>query len=286
MQFNERIQRTLIVSGSIVISALLLVGLPAIFTGGKRAKWITKEASAQTNNTASESLPPIPEPAIKTTTGSVRQIVVSNRLRREPLQLEGSLKMSEREYGDGLLKITNVSQKAVMALRGEWLIYLNSGDILREGWSMDSSSRALHGNGGILTGETIEVPVGGPIASVVDAPGYIRRIGVRVTGVAFADKSWWGDDGLRVFQRAQQQIKVLTIESEKLLALGRAMTPQEFEIELNSPIPQDKLAQASKMNLTRTSRYLFLKLLCKEDHTLREDYLNLLEEVSLKGKAF
>jgi hypothetical protein len=167
-----------------------------------KASLVASKASGLVTTQVKATLPPLPSPLINSISEGKRQITIRNSL-REPVRTVAQIEVTENVYGNGLLKFKNVSGKNLAALRGEFVITTDNGDVLKDGWSFSS----FRSRGFTAAGISWEVPVSGPVQSVVTPPHKIARITVRITGAVYDDGSYWGPDGLGIRQKVSLEAK-------------------------------------------------------------------------------
>ena len=146
-------------------------------TGNETMSMVRTRAGVTKAQVGKPALPPLPGPYINTIVEGKRQIIVRNP-RREPVRVIAEIEVSDNAYGNGFLTITHISNKGIAALKGEFWLTTDSGDVIKDGWSFSYGGK-IH-----APGEEWKVPVGGPINPIVASP---RKIVNRL--VAMKEKS-------------------------------------------------------------------------------------------------
>lgn len=221
---------------------------------------------------AAQNLPPI-IPAINRESGVTRQIKVSNANQNSPIEASAQLRLGQRSYGDGLLKLKNSSDKPILAFTGEWRIHISEGSYLTEGWDYGGGASII--KGGLKLGEDITLPVAGPTNFVVGEPHRIANLSIRITGVVFQDFSRWGQESGRVYHKLERDVGEMRMVAERVRMAYEKSSPQEIAAQLmaeNSSwlIPDNKY------------RILFRYHLLNENKSLRPDTMQRLENILAK----
>ena len=277
---QKRIVWSLVI-GFVLCSAL---ALKVALTNGVQAS-TSKPTIASTNVSAakqhgnpaqtSPALPPIPAPLIKSISGGKSLITIRNS-RREPIQITAELEVADNTYGNGFLHFSNVSGKKIAAFKGEFLITTNTGDVLKDGWSYSFSGSFQPEN------KLWEVPVGGPIQPIVNAPRKITHVQVRVTGVAYHEKSYWGEDGLAIAQKTSLAAKNLGILAEKVREGCLNMSDEDIAKEFSRPVPQQILMAEwnnGRFDLSPEYYFLFSRFLLDENKALRPNSRQIIDKL-------
>ncbi len=230
-----------------------------------------------------EPPPPLPPiiPAIKRVPGNGRQITVSNAEQGAPVEASATLRLSQRTYGDGFLTLKNVSGRSILALRGVWEISTSEGGVIKDGWTFGAAIHLV--NGGLRPGEEAKLPVAGPPNFTVDPPHKITKLSVKVTGVVFQDRTYWGEDGYLVYQKIEQDRKNMLIVAERLRQSCQT-SPQAVVKQLNDPQSTRTLGTKALFPSMRY-RIMFRDTLLDENNSLRSDVIQRLDRViaALKG---
>lgn len=233
-----------------------------------------------------EPPPPLPPiiPAIKRVAGNgheIHEIKVSNVEQGAPVKASATLRLSQRAYGDGFLTLKNVSGRPILMLGGVWEISTSEGGVIRDGWTFGAAIHLL--NGGLRPGEEVKLPVAGPPNFIVDPPHRITEFSVKVTGVVFQDRTYWGEDGYLVYRKMEQDRKNMLIVAERLRQSCQT-SPQEVIKQLNDP--QSTRALGAKALFPDLGyRIMFRETLVDENNSLRSDVIQRLDRIiaALKG---
>jgi hypothetical protein len=274
-----------IVGGVVVLLSLFSVKFlwakdPQVTNQSTKAKAnivVAGKVSGAAMTQAKPPLPPLPPPLITTISEGKRQITIRNSP-REPVRAVAQIEVIDNVYGNGLLKFTNVSGKNLAALSGEFVITTETGDVLRDGWSLSS----FRSRGFTAVGSSLEFPVAGPIRPVVDPPHKIARIGVRITGVVYDDRSYWGTEGLSMAQKMALDAKNTLLLAEKIRTECLQMSKEELEREFARSLTDSVLLsewQGGRFDLDYRNHRLFRRALLDENNLLKPDYLQILDGI-------
>lgn len=224
-------------------------------------------------------LPPLPGPEIERVAANAKwQIHVTNAGSGQPIEITAKLYQSAHAYGGGLMKFKNVSSKNILTFRGEWIVKSAHGAVAKNGWNYGSATAVFWSEATIQPGKEIELPVGGPIAEIFGAPDRIQEITVRITGVAFSDKSYWGEDGDSRSDIVMQDAKSWLLVFERVKALCRSQRPEAVINALTKPEPG--------IFLDYKRQAFFKWLLLDKQNNLRPDGMQKLDQMFDQLKAF
>ncbi len=274
---EKRISIGVVVIASFLVFAGIKLTLNSVNAKTVHDKSLLSRAKSgfTTPQVVPSNLPALPEPYINSVVQGKRQLTVRNT-RREPVRLTATIEVSDTAFGNGFLTINQISSKGIAALKGEFFITTNNGDIIRDGWSFSYGGKVY------ARGEEWKVPVGGPINPIVYSPHRIANIGIRVTGVVFDDKSYWGDEGLVVSQKASVTAKNLGMMAAKIKAECLQMTIQEVTSELSRIVPNPIVHSEWKngrFDLDPVSYIRFSRLLLDQNKNLKGDYMQKLDSL-------
>lgn len=200
----------------------------------------------------------LPKPAITKVRAS-QKLLINNAGSGEPVELVSELLVSNRAYGSRFLTMKNTSNKPILALRGEFIITSQSGAIVRNGWKFGGGTSVV-GGGIALLGER-KIPISGPSQELFEAPDKIRNIRLKTTGVVFADKSYWGNDGYAMYQMVSSDVKNLLLVSTQVRRAIDEMAAEEFVQQIRIPVTADKKPHPKLSLLDEGSRMNFEMLL-------------------------
>lgn len=220
----------------------------------------------------SSALPPIPAPAINNVPANAKWLVkVTNRGSDEPLEVSSKLYQSSHAFGGGLLKMRNVSGKKIIAFRGEWIVRSTQDKLYKEGWNYGNGTALFLKDALFPSGTERELPVGGPIAEIFPAPDKIRDISVRITGVVFADRTHWGEDGYRKFEKVLNEVNSWTIVTKRVKEACSQRQPEEMV----------RILTTSSPNIFVHGDYqqFFRRLLLEGDKYLRPDTMQKIDRM-------
>lgn len=215
-------------------------------------------------------------PAIDREPGRGVEIAVSNAAQRNsPIQASATIRVSENAYGAGFLTLKNINNKSVIGIRGCWEITTSEGGRLKDSWDVGGPTSLV--NGGVKQGEEIKVPVAGPPGDSVNRPHKITGITIRITGVSFSDKTWWGDDGYDVYRKIQADAEHLLAMAEKVRGLMDTTSAEAFVGMLTTA--SNRPARGAPVFTDLRTRLLFKLYLLDEQNALRPDARARLDKV-------
>lgn len=255
------------VNGKILLMGSLTLMFPTILALSIQAQ------------TRPKTLPPIPGPVIEKIAANAKwQINVTNAGTGQPIEVHARLYQSAHAYGSGLMKLRNVSNKNVLAFRGEWVVKSAQGAMLKDGWKFGNAIGVFWHEAAVTPGKEVELPIGGPVAEIFGAPDRIQAITVRVTGVVFSDKSHWGEDGYNRYESILQDAKSWAVLFERVKEFCRNQRPEAVAGELIKPAPG--------IFFDAKHKAFFKWLLLDKQNQLRPDGMQKLDSMSESLKAF
>ncbi len=209
-------------------------------------------------------------PAIEREPGRGVEITVSNAAQNNsPIEASAIIRVSENAYGSGFLTLKNISGKPVLGLRGCWEITTSEGGIVRDYWNFGGGTSLV--TGGIKNGDRAKLPVSGPPNYTVNKPHRITSIVIRITGVAFDGKTWWGDDGYHVYQKIQTDADHLRDVAEKVRNMMDNTSTETIVKELTDDPTNRRAARINPVFTDIRTQFIFKSYLLHEDNSLRED---------------
>jgi hypothetical protein len=229
------------------------------------------------------NLPPI-IPAIQRES-VIREVRASNSNQGAPVRVSARMQVSDRAYGNGYLKMRNVGNKEIIAFRGAWVITTSEGGVIRDHWNFGASSSLWISN--FSPGEEARFPIPGPPNLTVQAPQKIARFSVIITGILFADRTWWGDDGYAVYENVRNDGKISLKIAKRLRAACQQTSPEKFDQQASESVIKKALEDMGEpAYASPLYQGTFQRLIFDRQNAMRPDAMANLDRVISSLKTF